>query len=125
MISDIEQRIKGYWKGTPAVVVVKEIKRRTEFPKWENCPKDHIYVGISRLKRSDKITIVRHKIEMACTTTKGMRAEDLSEKDMYFTGAVPPYKDMTCKQCGEFSTRINIGNVCQDCADKNKAAGAS
>ncbi|MCO1599861.1 hypothetical protein [Desulfosporosinus nitroreducens] len=123
MISDIEQRIKDYWKGTPAIVIVKEIKRRTELPKWEDCPKDHIYVGVSRLKRGDKITVVRHKIEMSCTAKK-TRTEDLSEKDMYFTGAVPPYKDMTCKQCGEFSTRINIGNICQDCTDKNKVTAS-
>jgi len=119
MISDFEQRVKEYWAHTPAIVIVKEIKRRTELPKWEDCPKDHIYVGVSRRKSGDKVTVVRHKIEMACTTKK-MRLEELSDKDLYFTGVVPAFKEMICVQCGEFSTRINIGNICQSCADLNK-----
>lgn len=119
MINDFEQRIKAYWDGTPAVVVVKEIKRRTELPKWEDCPKDHIYVGVSRRKNGDKITVVRHKIEMTCTAKK-MTVEQLSDKDLYFTGVVPPFKKMICLECGEFSTRINIGHICQDCTDRGK-----
>lgn len=121
MITDFEQRIKRYWKGTPAVVIVKEIKRRSELPKWEDCPKDHIYVGVLRRKSGDKITVVRHQIEMICTAKK-IRAEDLNEKDMYFTGAIPAYKDMVCSKCGEFSTRIDVGHICRDCADKEKGS---
>jgi hypothetical protein len=121
MITDFEQRIKGYWKGTPAVVIVKEIKRRSELPKWEDCPKDHIYVGVSRRKKGDKITVVRHQIEMICTCND-IKVEQLTEKDMYFTGAIPAYKDMVRSKCGEFSTRIDIGHICRDCADKEKVS---
>lgn len=119
MIKDFEQRVKSCWAGTAAVVIVKEIKRRSELPKWEDCPKDHIYVGISRRKNGDKITVVRHKIEMACTARK-IQVEELSDKDLYFTGVVPSYKGMICSRCGEFSTRINIGHICQDCTEKEK-----
>ena len=118
MISDIEQRVKSYWEGTPAVVVVKEIKRRTELPKWEDCPKDHIYVGIQRGKRGDKVTVVKHKLEGVFGLN--CEAEKLNEKDMNSIGVKPTRNAMFCTQCGEFSTRINIGNICQDCTDKNK-----
>ena len=118
MISDIEQRVKSYWEGTPAFVVVKEIKRRTELPKWEDCPKDHIYVGIQRGKRGDKVTVVRHKLEgmfgLNC------KVEKLTEMDMDSIGAKPTRSAMFCTQCGEFSTRMNKGCICQDCTDKNK-----
>ncbi|HWQ42789.1 MAG TPA: hypothetical protein VN456_12240 [Desulfosporosinus sp.] len=124
MISDFEQRVKEYWAGTPAIVVVKEIKRRLELPKWEDCPKDHIYVGIQRGKRGDKVTMVKHKMEMVLTTKKCV-VEDLTPKEHYFLGVVPPFASMICVQCGEFSTRINIGRICQDCTDLAKGGGKS
>lgn len=121
MINDFEQRIKSHWKDTPAIVIVKEIKRRSELPKWEDCPKDHIYVGVSRRKKGDKITTVRHQIELI-VEANGCAAEQLTDKEMYYTGTIPAYKDMTCSICGEFSTRIDIGHICRDCADKAKGA---
>jgi len=118
MINDFEQRIKSYWEGTPAVVVVKEIKRRTELPKWEDCPKDHIYVGVSRRKNGDRVTVVKHKIEGIFSLK--CKAEKLDNVDMYSLGVVPTREKMICVQCGEFSTRMNTGCICNDCTDKNK-----
>jgi hypothetical protein len=110
---EFELRVKAFWVDTPAVVVVKEINRRSDLPKWENCPKDHIYVGISRRKSGDKVTVVKHKLEgifgLNC------KAEELSEDDMHSIGLTPCYKSMICVQCGDFSTRMNIGSICDDC----------
>lgn len=114
-----EERIKSYWAHTPAIVVVKEIKRRSELPKWEDCPKDHIYVGVSRGTQKDKVTVVKHQIEgifgLNC------RAEKLNDGDLRSIGATPYYSNIFCSQCGEFSTRLDIGRVCNDCTEKNKA----
>lgn len=119
MIKEFEKKVKGYWKNTPAVVIVKEIKRRSELPKWEDCPKDHIYVGVSRRKYGDKVTIVKHKMEMILTTKK-CTVEDLTAKEHYFLGVIPPFASMICVKCGEFSTRMNIGCICQDCTERSK-----
>lgn len=122
MINDFEQKVKAYWEHTPAVVVVQEIKRRSEIPSWEDCPKDHIYVGISRGKRGDKITVVKHKLEgifgLNC------KAEGLREEDMRSIGVTPYYISMICVQCGEFGTRMNVGCICQDCTETNKKVQA-
>lgn len=118
MINDFEQRVKSYWNGTPAVVIVKEIKRRSELPKWEDCPKDHIYVGIQRGKCGDKVTVVKHKLEGVFGLN--CKAEGLREMDMDSIGAKPSRNSMICVQCGEFSTRMNTGCICQDCAEEAK-----
>jgi len=118
MINDFEEKIKSYWAHTPAVVIVKEIKRRTELPRWEDCPKDHIYVGVSRRKNGDKVTVVKHKMEgvfeLKC------KVEQLSDGEMRNTMVVPYYISVICAQCGEFSTRMNIGCICQDCTERRK-----
>ena len=123
MSEDFKQRVEGYWAHTPAVVIVKEIKRRTEIPKWEDCPKDHIYVGIQRGKHGDRVTVVKHKLEGVFGLN--CKAEGLREEDMDSIGAKPSRNAMVCIQCGEFSTRMNIGCICQDCADLAKACGKS
>ena len=118
MINDFEKTVKSYWEGTPAFVVVKEIKRRTEIPKWEDCPKDHIYVGVSRRKNGDKVTVVKHKMEMIFELR--CKVEALPARDHHNIGVVPYHKNMICVQCGEFSTRMNIGCICQDCTEEAK-----
>lgn len=117
-MNKFERNVKEYWHDTPAVVIVKEIKRRAELPSWENCPKDHIYVGISRIKSGDKITVVKHKIEILSKLK--CAAEDLPPQDYRSIGVVPFHAEMICKQCGEFSTRMNTGCICNDCTQKNK-----
>jgi len=114
----LDERIKSYWTHTPAIVNVKIIKRRAELPKWEDCPKDHIYVGISRGNRKDKVTVVKHKIEGVFGLN--CKAEELSEDDMKSIGVKPTRNSMICVQCGDFSTRMNIGGICNDCTDKRK-----
>jgi len=118
MISDFEQKVKEYWKNTPAVVIVKEIKRRTELPKWEDCPKNHIYVGVSRGKNKDKVTVVKHQMDIVLALRCAV--EELRPLEHTYLGIVPFYADMTCVQCGEFSTRINTGHICQDCNERGK-----
>ena len=118
MIEDFEQRIKAYWANTPAVVVVKEIKLRTELPKWEDCPKDHIYVGVSRRKSGDKVTTVKHKMEIVLELRGTI--ESFPEIDHRQLGIFPYYITMICVRCGEFSTQMNTGCICQDCTERDK-----
>ena len=117
MINDFEEKIKSYWAHTPAVVIVKEIKRRTELPKWEDCPKDYIYVGVQRGKNKDKVTVVQHGFEgifgLNC------KVEKLSEKDMFSIGARPLSKNLVCIKCGEFSTWVD-SRICHDCTERGK-----
>jgi len=112
-IESLEQKVKSYWVHTPAVVIVKEIIRRSQLPKWEDCPKDHIFVGVSRRKSGDKVTVVKHQIEgiygLNC------KVERLIDDDMTTIGVKPTRTSMCCFKCGEFSTRINIDGSCQDC----------
>ena len=118
MINNFEQKIKSYWAHTPAVVVVKEIKRRTELPKWEDCPKDHIYIGVSRRKNGDKVTVVKHKMEMILELK--VTVEEFPAVDHRQLGVLPYYIKMICSRCGEFSTRMNVGCMCQDCTEEAK-----
>ena len=110
------------WARTPAVVVVKQIKRRADLPTWENCEKDHLYVGIIRLKYIDKVVVVKHRMDIV-SSMKG-RIGKVSYEDAYMLGAIPSNSDMVCSRCGEFSTRMDIGEVCNDCTkDKRDQEG--
>lgn len=115
-IAAFEQRIKDYWKHTPAVVIVTEIKRRTELPKWEYCPKDHIYIGVSRRKNGDKITIVQKELEGVYNLT--CKAEKLNNKDMCSMGLIPIKGVLMCRHLNEFCTRMSLGVQCNDCKGK-------
>ncbi|HBV97741.1 MAG: hypothetical protein JL50_03135 [Peptococcaceae bacterium BICA1-7] len=123
-IQEFENKIKGFWDGLPAVISVKEITRRSQLPKWEDCPKDHLYVGIIRKKNNDRLIVVKHQMAMEVNTAKGWRVERLGNKELLFAGLLPEFKSsgMVCSACGQFSTRINIGQVCTDCLNKKKRA---
>lgn len=117
-IQQIEDMIASYWEGLPAIIKVAEIKRRSQFPTWEKCPRDRLYVGIIRRKRGDRVVVVKHQMEMN-VSVNGV-AECLTDKDWYYAGVMPCHKEakMICKKCGQFSTRINTGCLCTDCLPK-------
>lgn len=105
------------WEHYPALVIGKVITRRSQLPSWEKCPKDHVYVGIVRRKRGDKLIMVRHQIEniLDCRVP----AEHLIPKDLLW-GVWPMRNNMHCTTCGEFATRIDSDGVCMDCFQKEK-----
>jgi len=99
------------------VVEVKEIKWKSQLPKWENCKKNHVHVGVIRRKKSDRLIVVRHKIMLEIECADGYTVEMLDSKTLFYTG-IFPLGDMICSKCGEFSTRINEGELCTDCLPK-------
>ncbi|MGV7000306.1 hypothetical protein ACWA2C_16595 [Priestia megaterium] len=105
------------WLGYPATVTCKVITRRSQFPKWEDCKKDHVYVGVIRRKRGDRVIIVRHSFETELSCK--IPAEHLKLKDLLLS-IWPEQKNMNCSQCGEFATRMDSPGICMDCWRANK-----
>lgn len=119
---NILERIEKAWEATPAVVAVKEISRKSQLPSWEDCEKNAVYFGVIRRKRGDRVIIVKHKI--CHDLGLSMKAEELSEYELFKFGFVPT-GDQICEECKEFSTRINIGNICTDCLPKQSGKGGT
>lgn len=116
--SELFNFVKGGWDGLPATITCKVISRRSQFPKWEDCPKDHLYFGIIRRQRGDKVIVVKHRTESILDCR--VPAEQLTREDLVLA-VRPTTKDNTCSKCGEFSTRIDgPEHVCLDCSEKTK-----
>lgn len=119
LLSEIENKIKEVWKGTPAVIEVKELKSCLDVPKWEDCQRDHLYVGIIRKNHGDTVVVVKHKFE--CIADLTCSIEKVSEKTLNSLPIFPEYSNMVCSKCGKFSTRIDIGGICAECSkEKDK-----
>lgn len=116
-IQQIEDKVKTYWHGLPAVITVKEIKRRSQLPKWQDCPKNHLYVGVIRRKRNDKVIVVKHRLEGIYDLN--VITEMLSEKELEYLGLKPKGANI-CRACGQFSTRIDVNGCCVDCNEAAK-----
>lgn len=115
----MEEKIKSAWTKYPnAVITVMEVVNKNQIPKWQDCKKNELYVAVMRKGNKDTVTIVRHR--MAGEYDLNVPIEKLSDEELSFIGAYP-YKNHFCNECGEFSTRIDTGGICRDCADKCKA----
>jgi predicted Zn-ribbon and HTH transcriptional regulator len=119
--------IESFWKGTPAVVKVEEIAARNLKPHWRECAKNHLYVWVVRGKKADSVYVVKHRLEaalkLACHFDELMVTE---LKDIGVIRSSDPrtgeFSPHLCRECHEFSTRINIDGRCQDCHDKKEPA---
>ncbi|MGE7305688.1 hypothetical protein ACQKJG_17860 [Priestia megaterium] len=111
-IDELFNFIQQGWIGMPATVVCKEIRRKDQFPHWEKCPKDHIYVGVIRRKKGDRVVMVRHgfSADLDCNVP----AEELSIDDLLLT-VWPGSRNLHCKYCGEFATSIDRDGSCSTC----------
>lgn len=114
----MEEKIRAAWSQYPnAVVKIMEVKNKTQVPKWQECRKNELFIAIMRKGSKDVVTVVRHK--MAGEYELNVHIEQLTDEELNFIGAYPS-SNHYCKECGEFSTRIDINGKCRDCNDKNK-----
>ena len=104
--------VKEGWRGMPANITCKVVTRRSQLPKWQDCPKDHVYVGVIRRNKGDRLIVVRHSFEadLSCTVP----VEYLWIND-FLLAVWPEKRDMYCEKCGEFTTRKD-DKLCQDCS---------
>ncbi|MDI3329095.1 MAG: hypothetical protein QJR06_11125 [Alicyclobacillaceae bacterium] len=111
------QKVRGAWKGYPVVVIAKEIQSKDEFPHWEDCGKNEVYVGIIREKRYDEIVVVFHKMG-GVFRAKG-RVKTVSDEALRKIGVLP-LERQTCMECGEFSSWIyrDERGLCPECKER-------
>ena len=116
-IEELFNFIDQGWVGMPATVVCKEIRRKDQLPHWTKCPKDHIYVGVIRRKKGDRVVMVRHgfSTDLDCNVP----AEELTIDDLLLA-VWPGSRNLHCKYCGEFATSIDRDGSCSDCPTPTK-----
>lgn len=126
--------IKEAWSYTPAVVTCKVITSLTEFPAWEDCPKDHLYIGVlekGNYNREEEdleevenggLYIVKYKLSGLFEFAEGFTFDQYT-KDMLDDSVMSfaPRANQICVKCSEFTTRINLGELCNDCTEEAKA----
>lgn len=111
----VTDRIENKWKDYPVKLKVLEIKDRSELPRWEDCKKDELYIGIKKNGNKDTVYVIRHQMEAVFNLKCSF--DRLSDAELSFMG-VYPSKSQFCRICGEFSTRINKDGSCCDCLEK-------
>lgn len=113
----VADKIQNRWKDYPSKTKIMNIKDRSELPRWEDCKRDELWIGIKKNGKRDTVYVIRHQMEVVFNLK--CHFEQLTDTELAFMG-IYPGKNQYCKICGEFSTRINNDGRCCDCSNRKE-----
>jgi hypothetical protein len=108
---------KSLWSSYENIsVYCQVIQERSELPRWEDCGKRELYIGVLQRSVGDIVYVIKHRFEAEYEFKCSVEDLDLVEDWFVMVG---PFANHTCVSCGEQSSNINMYEMCLDCSKKN------